>query len=1300
MSSISLPPKGNDAKALGAYFSPLKVEALATPNMFVKVAEGAFWTANNEHQEFIGGTSPQISAPGSDAKWVLLTVTPNGTLNLIDGVSGSSPALPDVALYKDELPLAAIFVGDTTTAITNDMIYDIRPMWQIPPDSVSQTQLNDFATITYVNNGLATKAETDGTGSANFTLNVGGGSINDSGIYVDRFAGPDVAIRFNELATSGSPAVVDPQWEFTNDGSTWNSIGVSSGSYYLKTELDAGALDFRYFTQTQFTGAAGTGVLDSRYYEQADADTLFAAAVHTHVTADITDLNAQVETVNLITPIAGDVSLNINDILDVYSVGETDKHILVFNTSTSRYENRFINTTDLSDVDTFTVAPVAGDVLIHSGGLFVNRQILKSDISDFVVSDFVLAGEAGSPADGVDQDVYGIKTFKDGVIIETSLHVSGADTTIETTHLHVTDPFLHLNHNELADGVDGGTGTSGLTIDRGFEVGSPFAANPPAIIQWDESAGQWEVGVEGNMGQVLTGAHTHLVAQIPDFPTGVTVQLALNDLNTMQDVTYLAAPADRDHLVFNFGTGQWENSVFATDVTTELNVNDLEQMQDVSYAGATAGQILMRSGSPASWVNHTPVKADISDFVEVDYIHTTGDETKTGNLIIDGDFTTNAGLGTETRLKSEHVYITDTVITLNADETVDGGGGSLVSGVEVNRGPTYQNALIRWDESGGGFFITEGSGLTLTTSQIETVGHTHNIVDVSGLQTALDDKISRAGDSMDAGVNLNFSAGGEVLGLPLVTSATGATSKEYVDTLTSAHFTDMTLHITTDQNTFLDGLTLAGSPALTAADVNGLIGINGNVQTLLDAKADKTGAPAVTGNLAMLDATGNLADSLIIVNDTASNLTTIWTSAQIDAAKPNKVVPGLNGNLAGLSTPNGDLVDSGLILNDFGTLASEIWSAQKIDGTKASKAVPATTNNLASLSVTGQLQDAGVIVNDAAGPDTATMWTSNKIDTEHALKADKVVPTLANSIATLNGTGNLASSEVAIDDSVFTTAALWTADMIDTTKMDKVGGAVIGNFAEFDATGNVVDNGNNTGTFLTTLSILNDVADVSVAAVAGLEILQRDAGNTAWVNESIFNVFGSDFVRVTGSVPQSITGEKTFNDDTAFGGSIVVTGDLTVNGTTTILDTVNLEVTDKNITVNAGYSGPTSGSTGSGIHVNRNETAGSPPVLDLLATEGATVSQPYWELVQAPAQAGSPALPQVVYNLGFGVPAPAAGKTGIQIFVNGIKGIEGAGKSYTVDYSNPAQTVVTFTSIGAAPTINADVEFYGFGYIG
>lgn len=87
----------------------------------------------------------------------------------------------------------------------------------------------------------------------------------------------------------------------------------------------------------------------------------------------------------------------------------------------------------------------------------------------------------------------------------------------------------------------------------------------------------------------------------------------------------------------------------------------------------------------------------------------------------------------------------------------------------------------------------------------------------------------------------------------------GAAPKQYIDTLIAAttllindatlliddatlHINDATLHITLAQNMFIDGLLLGGSPAaLTAPDVNQLIGITSNVQQQINGKLNTIG---------------------------------------------------------------------------------------------------------------------------------------------------------------------------------------------------------------------------------------------------------------------------------------------------------------------------------------------------------------------------------------------------------------------------------------------------------------------------
>lgn len=1268
---LSLPPKGSSSKKLGSYFAPLKVVAQALPNMTVKISEGTFWTSTNEHMEYIGGTSPTIAAPTSDAKWVLVTVKSTGLLNIVDGTASGTPVLPDSSTYKDELPLAAVFIGDTTTAITNDMIYDLRPLWTIPPDSISQAQIDGLATITYVDNADLLKADNDGTSEQNFNLD-STDVFSDSGIYVGLISNNNSSnpgIRFNETASIGSPPVVTALWEFTNDGSTWNPIGVASGSYYTKVDLDSGALDFLYYTKNELNPLLpAVGVLDSRFYEQGLADTTFALISHTHTVGDIIGLSDPVNTINGISPTAGNVNLGLDELLDVTISGSTAGAVIRYDGSV--YRNTILNIDDLGDVA--ISLPAVKDALMWNGSTFLNRPLVKADISDFLSTEFVLvtnvagdapAGDGPPDSNGTTQDVYGVKTFKDGVIIETSLTVTGSDTSIETTELRVTDPYIDLNFGEVGPGVGGGTGVAGIRIDRG-PVGSPNL--PAAIMQWDEGTQQWEFGTEGNSNPVLTGAHTHTSVQITDFAIAVTAQLNINSLNEMLDVGYLSFPPSSGEYL-RFGIGKWENKDFATDITTELNVNNLNQLQDVVYLGSpvlSSGDFLQWNGT--AWENHIAVKADISDFIETDYLHTDSSaEVKTGSLIVEGAFeigtnlvgtnlTVWGGAGTITKIKSDFLEIKDNVIRINTGESGVGVSGGT-AGIEIDRGPSATNAQLWWSEPAGTWLAHRSNILgsppspVLVTGQISFVGHQHVVADMSDLsvssteintltgitgnvQTQLGDKISRTGDIMDNNADLSF-VNGEVLGLPALPSVNdAAASKLYVDTQDAAvslslstHISDLSVHITANQNTFLDALNL---PTLTAAEVNQLVGVTSLVQTQLD-------------------------------------------------NKPDRVTPAIDQSVALLDNPTGNLVDSGVIINDLGSTINDLWTASKVDTTKA----------------------------------------------------DKVSPVVANNIATLGASGNLLDSGLALDDANNTVNDVWSANKIDTTKADKVTGATVGNFAGLDGGGNLTDSGVNNATYapLVHTHLYPDVTNFGAGVTAELpnnsidllsdvitagsnpsDFLRFDGSN--WQNIAASGI--TEFVRATGNITEAVTGAKTFSAASSFQSTVTITGTLTANGTTNITGDLTasgfIHGVENTMVVNSG-STVTATADGGGIVLQRDVVTPLPDALltwhhtdsrwqaglsgsvEHIALENVTVAQPEYEIVVGTGAAG--------YNLGFGVSTPPAGRTGIQVFVNGIKQIEGATKAYQVSYANPAQTVVTFNG-GSEPAVLSDVEFYGFGFIG
>ncbi len=147
----------------------------------------------------------------------------------------------------------------------------------------------------------------------------------------------------------------------------------------------------------------------------------------------------------------------------------------------------------------------------------------------------------------------------------------------------------------------------------------------------------------------------------------------------------------------------------------------------------------------------TLVKADITNFTETDYVHTTGTETIGGdktfsnNVIVNGNFTVN---GTVTHVNSTTVDIGDNIIVLNSQET---GTPSANAGIEVERG-TSDNAQLIWDESVDKWGVKVGAGaftafaldsatytfLQLTDTPAAYTGSAGYIVKVNATEDALE----------------------------------------------------------------------------------------------------------------------------------------------------------------------------------------------------------------------------------------------------------------------------------------------------------------------------------------------------------------------------------------------------------------------------------------------------------------------------------------------------------------------------------------------------------------------------------
>lgn len=105
------------------------------------------------------------------------------------------------------------------------------------------------------------------------------------------------------------------------------------------------------------------------------------------------------------------------------------------------------------------------------------------------------------------------------------------------------------------------------------------------------------------------------------------------------------------------------------------------------------------------------------------------------------------------------------------------------------------------------------------------------------VDTEVGQKVAKAGDIMTGFLSLHADP----------STSMHAVTKQYADSNLAAHANSDVLHMTVDQNAFLDAVTV------TAAEVNQLSGITVNVQSTLDGKLDKAGG-TMTGALTLMGA--------------------------------------------------------------------------------------------------------------------------------------------------------------------------------------------------------------------------------------------------------------------------------------------------------------------------------------------------------------------------------------------------------------------------------------------------------------
>jgi len=796
--AISVPPKGEAEKKIGAQFAPLSTSAQDTPNMTVQIRAGWFYNTGGVAVEFVGGNSPVIAPPASNAKWVIVGLTDTASVTLVQGVAATSPQLPEIP--DGVMPLAFVYVVSTATSLTNERIYDARPLFQ-STNSVPnlQTELNDRPTFTDLNNGLALKADVDGTPNYDFYLNKGDGPQTDAKLIVKRGAAADVAIRWNETLDV---------WEITNDGATYNAIGTVAGTFMPRVPAAVNG-NVATFTAGDVVDS-GTALTDLA----TDVDVATALALKADVTSLTTHTSnatihftlpiAEGDVTNLTTDLAakvddtgdtmtGDLTVQVGAnqaitlssrdsgssglLIDRSGVPGPDA-ILEFDESTDQWLAGTIGSAfpiltaenlalvDLTDVED-TMTPVANDVLRFVGGEWTNDAMAdKVNLAgDTMTGALVLAaGVSGAPALSFTSDV--TKGMYDSGAGEISFAIGGAQKVlIDSTGLTTFSGYA--------------TGTTGMAL---WNTGSPTTG-----VSFP-SPGVMVIVVAGVPVATFGGAPGPTSGLVAG-DIGTTVQAWHANLDALSDpdITYTSATNGNDGQFFvNTTTGIGSQGSVVTTQNPPARVAIYGVKLDNGTSG-TAGRVDIWGGYGTSG-SGTVNGGDVNIWGGFGG----GPNTRGGNLNLFGgdgvnqDGITNGAVNITGGNPNGNVNITggtdtspgtavggDILLTSGAGGTTSGAGGAIAI---VGGGATTEG-------DGGDVVITGGAAIAIGATQtggdvILTGGAGNGSSSVVGGAVILTGGTANASGAPGGSVQLlggsnSVSGGG---GSVAITAASGTTS--------------------------------------------------------------------------------------------------------------------------------------------------------------------------------------------------------------------------------------------------------------------------------------------------------------------------------------------------------------------------------------------------------------------------------------------------------------------------------------------------------------------------------------------
>ena len=302
-----------------------------------------------------------------------------------------------------------------------------------------------------------------------------------------------------------------------------------------------------------------------------------------------------------------------------------------------------------------------------------------------------------------------------------------------------------------------------------------------------------------------------------------------------------------------------------------------------------------------------------------------------------------------------------------------------------------------------------------------------------------------------------------------------------------------------------------------------------------------------------------------IVANTAKN-TNVKTDLSAEAGEDTitiKSSDGTNASIAAATTDKAGIMTSGLfdILEDNKGKVSNVTTNLSITGTTGARTIVSSDGTdaiipIATTSVSGVMSKAIFdehVLNNAKATDV-----NHNVTTNLAADAGEDEVTIKSSDGT----------DATISSATTNAAGIMTKALFDDLKANSA------------KTSNVTTNLSITGTTGARTIVSSDgtnavipIATTSVAGVMSKAIFDEHVLNNAKVTNTDVNVSVANLkTKLAGPFAGNAVSIGDSNDVVTIGNKLVVTGDLTVSGTTTTVDTDNLNVKDQFINLNDGGS--------------------------------------------------------------------------------------------------------------------------------